>query len=249
MGSLKVTNNARGQLATGIAADAVALSVKAGEGAEFPSLSAGEFFYCTLQKADGSNEIIKVTARTGDTFTTIVRAQDNTTAKAFIADDIVSLRPVAAVIEYLRAIEEGTVSTTWQLNKGASGPKLKDSSGELQIRNAADAADANLKAALVTISGTPSASTHATTKGVLDTHAALTGSGAHGLGTISTQSASAVVITGGSASLDNESANVSIKARDHGTATTPEVVNVVYGTGSPPTASGVPIGTIFLKYV
>jgi len=247
MGSLKVTNNARGQLAAGIAIDATALSVKAGEGAEFPSLGAGEFFYCTLQKSNGDNEIIKVTARTGDNFTTIVRAQDNTTAKAFLADDIVSLRPVAAVIEYLRAIEEGTVSTTWQLNKGASGPKLKDSSGEVQIRNAADAADANLKAALITISGTPSASDHAVKKSMI--------------GTIASQAADAVNIDGGTidgvtlgsavavnAAIDNESAARKIKARDHGTATDPEVVNVVYGTGSPPAASGTPIGTIFLKY-
>ncbi len=39
-----------------------------------------------------------------------------------------------------------------------------------------------------------------------------------------------------------------ITAYDHGTATDPEVVNVVYGTGSPPTASTTPIGTIFIQY-
>jgi hypothetical protein len=35
---------------------------------------------------------------------------------------------------------------------------------------------------------------------------------------------------------------------DHGTATNPEVVTVVYGTGSPPTASTTPIGTLFMQY-
>lgn len=35
---------------------------------------------------------------------------------------------------------------------------------------------------------------------------------------------------------------------DHGTATNPEVVAVVYGTGSPPTASTTPIGTLFMQY-
>jgi hypothetical protein len=35
---------------------------------------------------------------------------------------------------------------------------------------------------------------------------------------------------------------------DHGTATDPEVVSVVYGTGSPPTASTTPIGTLFIQY-
>lgn len=35
---------------------------------------------------------------------------------------------------------------------------------------------------------------------------------------------------------------------DHGTATNPEVVAVVYGTGTPPTANTTPIGTLFIKY-
>lgn len=39
-----------------------------------------------------------------------------------------------------------------------------------------------------------------------------------------------------------------IVTADHGTATNPEVVSVVYGTGSAPTASTTPIGTLFVKY-
>jgi hypothetical protein len=35
---------------------------------------------------------------------------------------------------------------------------------------------------------------------------------------------------------------------DHGTASSPQVVNVVYGTGSPPAASSTPEGTIWIKY-
>jgi len=35
---------------------------------------------------------------------------------------------------------------------------------------------------------------------------------------------------------------------DHGTATDPEVVSVVYGTGSPPVANTTPIGTLWIKY-
>lgn len=37
-------------------------------------------------------------------------------------------------------------------------------------------------------------------------------------------------------------------APDHGMSTTPVVANVVMGTGSPPTASATPLGTLFLKY-
>ena len=36
---------------------------------------------------------------------------------------------------------------------------------------------------------------------------------------------------------------------DHGTATNPEIVAVVYGTGTPPTANTTPIGTLWVKYV
>ena len=34
----------------------------------------------------------------------------------------------------------------------------------------------------------------------------------------------------------------------HGTATNPEVVAVCYGTGDPPSAAGVPEGTLYVKY-
>lgn len=37
-------------------------------------------------------------------------------------------------------------------------------------------------------------------------------------------------------------------ARDHGTASIDMIVNVCYGTGSPPTASTTTIGTLFIKY-
>lgn len=39
-----------------------------------------------------------------------------------------------------------------------------------------------------------------------------------------------------------------VKAAAHGAAANPEVVNVVYGTGTPPAAASVPVGTIFIKY-
>ena len=37
-------------------------------------------------------------------------------------------------------------------------------------------------------------------------------------------------------------------ARDHAGGSTPELGNVIFGTGSPPTASNTPIGTLFIKY-
>jgi hypothetical protein len=44
---------------------------------------------------------------------------------------------------------DGTTSQTFQIDSDASGPKLKNNAGELQIRNAGDDDDANLKAGTI----------------------------------------------------------------------------------------------------
>lgn len=182
-----VENNASGTLVAGITDSATTLSLHAGEGAEFPNPTGSEYFYATLQKSSGAWEIIKVTARSSDTFTTIVRniASSTGSAQAFSTDDIVSLRPVAEIIEDIIS--------------------------------------------------------------AFNTHQTATDD--HSMGTLAQQDADDVAITGGSAALDNEADDVAIKARDHGAATTPEVVNVIYGTSpTPPAANSVPLGTIYVQY-
>jgi len=90
------TNNASTTLASGISAIATSLTVAPGTGALFPTLAGAQYFYTTLSNTAGTIiEIVKVTARSTDTFT-IVRAQDNTTASAFITGDKVELRLVNA---------------------------------------------------------------------------------------------------------------------------------------------------------
>jgi hypothetical protein len=49
--------------------------------------------------------------------------------------------------------DTGTTATTFQLDSGGSGPKLKNSSGELQVRNAADSAFADLRANNIYVNG------------------------------------------------------------------------------------------------
>ena len=89
------TNNAATTLASSILVGATSLTVAAGQGALFPTLAGSAYFYCTLSNTAGTTiEIVKVTARSTDTFT-IVRAQDNTTASAFSAGDKVELRLTA----------------------------------------------------------------------------------------------------------------------------------------------------------
>lgn len=91
------SNNATTTLASPIAASDTSLSVSAATGALFPAPAGGEWFICTLVKNGDPTtyEIIKCTARSGDTFGTIVRAQEGTTAKAWGAGDFVSLMPTA----------------------------------------------------------------------------------------------------------------------------------------------------------
>ena len=92
--SVKFTNNAETTLASGINSSVTSLTVASSSG--FPTITTGEYFYVTLD--DGTNnEIVKVTAVSGTTWT-IVRAQDNTTARSFSSSNKVELRVTAGLI-------------------------------------------------------------------------------------------------------------------------------------------------------
>jgi hypothetical protein len=95
---LKVANNAFGTLNAGITNSDTTIVVNAGDGARFPSLSAGDYFFATLIDTTNNLEIVKVTARSTDTMT-VVRGQDSTTARAFSTNDRFELRPVAALFD------------------------------------------------------------------------------------------------------------------------------------------------------
>lgn len=99
---LKVTNNAFGALNAGISNSDTIIVLQAGQGARFPSLSAGDYFYATLIDTSNNLEIVKVTARATDTLT-VVRAQDGTTARAYNVNDRFELRPTAALFNEIFA--------------------------------------------------------------------------------------------------------------------------------------------------
>lgn len=111
--TVQVSNNAAAALASSITNTATSLTVQSGQGALFPSLAAGQFFFATLVDASNNLEIIKVTARASDTLT-IVRGQDGTTGKAYAAGDKVELRLVAAIFsEFIQ--RDGGVDFTGQI--------------------------------------------------------------------------------------------------------------------------------------
>ena len=111
--AIKFTNNATSTLASGIASGDLSLTVASGQGALFPTLGGGDYFYCTLSNVVNTIEIVKVTARSTDTFT-IVRAQDNTTAGAFVTGDKVELRLVAAVLSNTAILDQTNVFSASQ---------------------------------------------------------------------------------------------------------------------------------------
>ena len=105
------TNNAISTLNGAVASGATSLVVATGDGAKFPSPGANEYFLVTLIDASGNYEVVKVTARTSDSFDTIVRAQEGTTAIAFADGDKVELRLTKGGLERLSQLDaDETVS-------------------------------------------------------------------------------------------------------------------------------------------
>ena len=108
---MSFANNAATTFASGITNSATSLTVASGTGAVFPTLSGSQYFYCTLENVAGTlREIVKVTARSTDTFT-IVRSQDGTSAQAFSTGDKVELRLVRANLTDFALLDEANTFT------------------------------------------------------------------------------------------------------------------------------------------
>jgi hypothetical protein len=95
--AIKFTNNATATLAASISTSSTSLTVTTSQGALFPTLAAGDYFYATLTDSSNNLEIVKITARSGDTLTA-VRAQEGTTARIYAAADKLELRVTAAAL-------------------------------------------------------------------------------------------------------------------------------------------------------
>lgn len=98
------TNNAVSSLASSISAPVTAIVLATGSGAKFPVIAggSGDYFYATLVGYDSNGvenawEVVKVTARSGDTLT-VTRAQDGTSAAIWAAGARIELRAPAAVM-------------------------------------------------------------------------------------------------------------------------------------------------------
>ena len=94
----RFSNNSSTTLAASLTSGATSLTVASGTGALFPSLSAGQFFNAVLMDSSNNLEIVRVSARVGDTFT-IARAQEGTVSRAYSSGDRVELRMTAAALD------------------------------------------------------------------------------------------------------------------------------------------------------
>ena len=96
------SNNASTTLASGISNSATTIVVATGTGSLFPTISSvDDYFNVTLADSAKHIEIVTVTARTGDTFT-VMRGMENTTARAWLASDILELRITKGLLDQLK---------------------------------------------------------------------------------------------------------------------------------------------------
>ena len=91
---VKYSNNAETTLSSGINNSTTSISVASSS--SFPAITGSDYFYATIDDATNL-EIVKVTAVSGTTWT-VVRAQDDTTARAFSSGDTVELRINTAML-------------------------------------------------------------------------------------------------------------------------------------------------------
>lgn len=92
-------DNASSVLSTGISSGALSITVTTGHGDRFPIVVSPDICYLTLEDAAHHIEIVKVTGRgMGADTMTIVRAQQGTTARAWLSGDIVELRLTATTM-------------------------------------------------------------------------------------------------------------------------------------------------------
>lgn len=91
----KFTNNASTTIAAAITTSSTTITLASGAGALFPSLGTTDYFWATLIDSSNNLEVVKVTARSGDTLT-VMRGQDGTMALAYAAGSKIEERVVAA---------------------------------------------------------------------------------------------------------------------------------------------------------
>lgn len=102
-------NNAASAISGAIGTTNTSITLVTNGGSSFPTIAGGDWFMGTLVDANGVVEIVKVTARSGDTLT-VTRAQEGTTASAYPDGSRFELRLTSGAIENLRDLKADLAS-------------------------------------------------------------------------------------------------------------------------------------------
>lgn len=128
-------NNARSQLSGAI--NNLTLSIPLDNGSAFPSPGTGEYCLATIDDGNGTVEIVKVEARSGNTLTVASggRGWEGTTASGFVAGATVALRLTRdTMYEFVQGVDNGGNVT------GADAIKIQPSrSVDTEVPSGADA--------------------------------------------------------------------------------------------------------------
>lgn len=109
------SNNAKTTLASTVSTSATSITVA--DGSVFPALNGADYTYVTLEDGSGNVEIVKVTALSSNALT-VVRAQDNTSARAFSSGDKCELRLTAAGLNEVASQADTDTNTTYSVGDG-----------------------------------------------------------------------------------------------------------------------------------
>lgn len=123
---IKFANSAFATLAAGINSSVTSITLTTGQGARFPSLAGGDYFFATLIDTSNNLEIVKCTTRSTDVLT-VVRGQESTTARAFATGDRIELRVTAqGIVDASGGLASGVLDIPGTSSSGAIARLYED---------------------------------------------------------------------------------------------------------------------------
>lgn len=122
MGYALVRNNANSTIAAAIGTTDVSIQLAAGTGARFPTIASGSgnYYFLTLLDTSNNIEVVKVIGTASDILT-VVRGQDNTTARSYAVGSRAELRPTAALFNDKMPVGGGVFTGPIEVPASASG--------------------------------------------------------------------------------------------------------------------------------
>lgn len=147
------------------------ITLEAGQGAEFPAPSAGDWFVMALWKADKSAfELFKCTSRTGDVVTVDTRAYDGSTANTFATTDFVYCVANAGAFSDLQAALASVEATNATLQSDVTTLQA-DVANKVNAANGTHTGTTSVQTLNVSVAATvptPTAAGHSARKDYVD---------------------------------------------------------------------------------